>query len=34
MLSVVYWDVCVSYQMIVINQAQVMRCYVIIVLTY
>jgi len=33
MLSVVYCDVCLSYQMI--NPAQqVMRCYTMIVLTY
>jgi len=27
-------DVCLNYQNIIINQAQVMRCYVMIVLTY
>jgi len=34
MLSVVYEDVCLSYQMIIISQAQVMLRYVMIVLTY
>jgi len=35
MLSVVYYDTRLSYQMIIINQTQhVMRCYVMIVLTY
>jgi len=35
MISVVYNDVFLSYQMIINNQAQqVMRCHVIIVLTY
>jgi len=33
--SLVYWDVCLSYQMIILNQTQqVMRCYVMIVLTH
>jgi len=34
MISVLYYDVFLSYQMIIINQAQVMRCHVMIVLTY
>jgi len=28
------WDVCLSYQMIIIDQAQVMTCYVKIALKY
>jgi len=34
MLSVVYYDACLSYQMNKNQAQQVMRCYTMIVLTY